>query len=33
MATLYLKLIQSYDATKLKTQDSVPFIAAQFTND
>mgnify|MGYP003339425236 FL=1 len=33
MATLYLKLIQTYDATKLRTEDGMPFIAAQFTND
>jgi hypothetical protein len=33
MATLYMKLMQAYDPTKLRTDDGMPFIAAQFTND
>lgn len=33
VATLYLKLMQSYDNTHFKDTDDVPFIAEQFTKD
>jgi hypothetical protein len=32
VATLFLKLIQAYDDTKLKDAEGLPFIAEQFTN-
>ena len=33
LATLYLKLMQAYDDTKLKDENGMAFIAEQFTND
>ena len=33
VATLYLKLMQAYDATHFKDSEGVPFIAEQFTRD
>jgi hypothetical protein len=33
VATLYLKLMQSYDATHFKDSEGTPFIAEQFTKD
>ena len=33
VATLYMKLIQAYDDTKLLDTEGVPFLAEQFTKD